>query len=453
MKVDYFYGAQVERIMKHMIRLFGNFNISDGYDENGKQRLRRVPCRNGDISRQAAVQLHENSENKLPSAPFITVSISSMNISRANVRAPMTNQTVVGVNKQNADTKEYSNQLEGYYEIERFNPVPWDFEFQIDIWTTNQQNKFELFEQIATLFAPTVPLQLGTNPLDPTSFAYLELTGYNHTSRSFPQGTDYNLDISQFQMKTMVFLSLPQKVNRAQLISQIVTSMNLPAINDLHLPTLTNWQTVATDVYSPGNHTVQLTQVPKTTNYVVKLLTKYGVDNSNGRVLSWDKLLTYYHPEYKNVQMRLVDTLENDTTQIVGVLTKTETPNEMLLTVDVNTIDATTLPPVDNFVDPTKTLYADVAPGRYIITGDETRTIGSWMSTDDTTVLENGTIIQIEVKSDMTKTHTVTVPTDGAVLINLADARRYKYLKHTSWHDVIKTKYGVGFWRLGFNNV
>lgn len=452
MKIDYYYDAQVERILKHMIRLFGNFSILDGYNANGEPTYRRVPCRNGDISRQAAVVLHGNSENKLPSAPFITVTISNMELARDQVRAPMSNQTVVGVNKKDPVTGQYANQLEGYYEIERYNPVPWNFEFDVDIWTTNQQNKFELFEQIATLFSPAVPLQLGNNPLDPTSFSYVELTSYNHTSRSFPQGTDYNLDISQFKFKTMVFLSLPQKVNRAQLIQQIVTDFNIPAMNDLMLPTLTNWNTIATDVYAPGNHTVQISKASGTNDYRVKLCTKYGVDNVNGRVLSWDKLLTYYSPNYADqyIQLRLVDLLENDSTQIIGALTFMDTPNEMLFTVDPNTLDAPTAEPVLRFIDPMKEIFANLPAGRYIIheTAEE-RTIGSWIGNDNQEMLLHGCIINITQQRDIE----VITPIDGTVLNNIEDGTRYKYLKQVGWHEVIKTTYGTGFWRLSFLDV
>lgn len=37
MKLDYFYGAQMERVMKHLIRIFNNFKVKEGYDEQGNE--------------------------------------------------------------------------------------------------------------------------------------------------------------------------------------------------------------------------------------------------------------------------------------------------------------------------------------------------------------------------------------------------------------------------------
>lgn len=448
MKVDYFYGAQIERLMKHMIRLFSDLKVQDGFDANGKPAYRRVPCRNGDISRQAAVVLRDNSANKLPSAPFITVTISNMGLSRENVRSPMSDQTVVGVNKKDPDTGQYTNQLEGYYEVERHNPVPWDIEFNVDIWTTNQQNKFELFEQIATLFAPSVPLQLSTNPMDPTSWSYVELTNYTHTSRSFPNGSDYELDISQFQFKTMVYLSLPQKVNRATLINEIVTNINTPALDDLLMPTLTNWETVATDVYTPGNHMISVEPTENPVLYNATLLTKFGQKNINNKVLSWNKLFQYYSTEPNtNIQMRLLDQLENDPSEILAKVALTSAPNVLQLTIDPNTLDKVTHEPIAKFFDPKKTLSSELTKVS-VVTRYAVIDSAEPIMMDDVKV-QPGSIIQYDPGTK--KWAVLYEAGEPAVVNNLANGRRYKYLKQIGWHEVIKTKYAQGLWRLGFS--
>ena len=41
--VNYWYNAQVRTIVLHTQRLFSNFYISTGKDENGKDKLKRVP--------------------------------------------------------------------------------------------------------------------------------------------------------------------------------------------------------------------------------------------------------------------------------------------------------------------------------------------------------------------------------------------------------------------------
>ena len=99
MKLDYFYGAQMERVMKHLIRIFNNFKVKEGYDANGNEIFRVVPCRYGDISRMVATSLKEGSENVMPSAPFMTINYTGMELSKNDIRSPMSEQLAVGINK------------------------------------------------------------------------------------------------------------------------------------------------------------------------------------------------------------------------------------------------------------------------------------------------------------------------------------------------------------------
>ncbi len=441
MKLDYFYGGQTERVLKHLIRLFSNFSIQDGFDAAGEPSYRRVPCRAGDISRQAAVVLNENSENKMPSAPFMTVTISGMELMREQTKAPASDQTVVGINKKDPATGQYSNDLEGYYDIERYNPVAWKINFDVDIWTTNQANKFELFEQIATVFSPTVPFQISTNPLDQTAFSYVEMKGYTHTSRSFPQGSDYNLDISQFQFETTMYLSLPAKVNRARLIHQIVTDINVPAIDELELPTLSNWETIATDVYSPGNHSVRLEPTDNPFVYNAVLLTKYGLDNVNGRPLSWEKLLEYYNPALDDVvEISLLDQLEGDNSAIIGDFQLTDDPGRGILTIDTMTLEESKLT-FSKYIAKLASisLNSNENAGTYI-----------WHESAEEIVHNDVTIKPGDIVTVDGDSVTSTTPEHGLVVENSSSGVRYKYLKEIGWHELVKTEYKNGFWRISF---
>lgn len=443
MKLDYFYGGQTERVMKHLIRMFSNFSIQDGYDTQGNPQYRRVPCRAGDISRQAAVIINENSENKMPSAPFITVSFTNFNLKTDQTAAPASDQTVVGINKKQSNGQ-YSNDLEGYYEVERYNPVAWEVEFAVDIWTTSQTTKWELFEQIATVFNKTVPFQLSTNPLDQTSFSYIEMKGYNHTSRSFPQGSDYNLDISQFQFTTTMYLSLPAKVNRAKLINQIVTDINVPGIDEMNLPTLSNWETISTDVFSPGNHMVELVPTNNVNVYNLKLLTKYGVDNMNGQPLSWENLLEYYNPAMdETVEITLLDQIEGDQSEIIGNFQLTTDDSTGILTIDPMTMPEFTLT-FSKYISLQKTLQQNTQGNLIVHESSEPVMISTWYNNNTDFLVEPNMILEYDGTNYVGR-----MPEHGEVVQSL-EGRRYKYLKEIGWHEVVKTRYNVGFWRISF---
>ena len=439
MKLDYFYGAQMERTMKHLIRIFNNFKIKEGYDEDGKEIFRTVPCRYGDVSRLAATQLKENSENILQSAPFMTINLTGMELSKPDIRAPMSDQMAVGINQRDANGQ-YTNEVEGYYELERFNPVPWKVSFDVDIFVTNSINKLELFEQIAVLFAPSVPLQLSTNPNDWTSYSHVELTGFNlNSNRSFPQGTAYNLDMCKFSFQTMVWLSLPAKVNRAVLINQIVTNIRSGTLDDFNLPSITDIPSLKFDVYSPGNHSIAVKPTAKANEYVVTLLGKYGAERVGGMVYDWTKLFQFYTDnKMMTNRITLLEAIEHSPTAIHGTITPSAVPNEALVIIDPNTLPKTTADTFDKFIDFSKGIDA-LQDGTYVVLA----------GTEE--MQYQGQKVQIgDIITKKAASITVVHPQDNEVRADMSTGKRYKYTKGIQWHELVNTKYQPGYWRLGF---
>lgn len=440
MKIDYFYSAQIERVIKHIIRIFSNFQVSNGYDDAGEQLLKRVPCRYGDISRQAGTVIAKNSENLIASAPIMVVNITKLKLSRENVRGPISETVLSGFNKKDASGN-YTNKLDGYYEIERLNPVPWDLEFTIDIWSTTQQQKMELFEQIAVLFAPTVALQLSTNPLDWTSANVIEMTDYELSSRNYPQGTDYTLDISKFSFKTMIWLSLPNKVNRAQLIEQIVVNTSTPSIDDMVLPGLSNWDYLPYNVFTPGNHSIYVSSTQNKNQLQLSLRTKNGDSTVNGLALSWEILLEYYSYDISGCHIRLLELIENSSTEIVGDLVLTQDPNIALLNIRTFTLPNTTIDGVD-YVFSTS-LYDIIS----LATSDlRLLYIGETFNYENS-LIDYGSIINY---NSTTKAVTTELPVDGSIVESKNSGLRYKYSSN-AWNSVINSTYSPGLWRIGFN--
>jgi hypothetical protein len=438
MKVDYCYSAQIERVLKHLVRIFSEFQIQIGKDSDGNPEYKRVPCRYGDMSRQTAVIMNNGSENVAQTAPMMVLSISSLKLSRENIRAPVAEQTMVGINKKNTDGT-YSNELNGYYEIERLNPIPWELEFKINIWTTNTTNKLELFEQISTLFAPSVQFQLSTNPYDWSSSSNIELTDYNYSSRNFPQGTSYTLDISDFSFKTMVWLTTPNKVDRANIIQKIVTSLSVPTITDYDIPLFGQWDYLPYDVYTPGNHNIRVLQ--SGTSVVLTLLTDYGSSTHNGATLSWKTLFSNYTNDTTGSQISLLKSVEDENPILCSI--NSYTANQLQCTVNTNTYP-TTNQVIDYILDSTSTFES------IINTCTNLTYIGF------STLIEEFTFMNNTINSSVILAYDPTL--GSSTVIQLSNVTVCEYNSEIYIYDnkklsrYISSTYTNGFWRVAFPN-
>jgi hypothetical protein len=75
--MDYFYDGQVRRYVTQFMRVFIGFQY-----KAGDGTLSTVPVLYGDMTRQVAAIIKENSENKMPSVPRIACYISGLEMAR-----------------------------------------------------------------------------------------------------------------------------------------------------------------------------------------------------------------------------------------------------------------------------------------------------------------------------------------------------------------------------------
>lgn len=445
MKVDYYYNGQFRRVLKHLIRVFGEFSVMNSIDENGKPVYKKVPCRYADISRMAAYIINGGSENTLQSSPMMTISVQSLKMDRQSIRSPFQEQLVVGENYSPAQNQ-YTKQLDNQYLITRYNPVPWDLTFDLNIWTTTLTAKMELFEQISTLFSPSVTLQLSENPLDWTSAVDVELIDCQFSTRSVPQGTDTELDIMTLSFKCPIWLSLPGTIEKPKLISQIVTKVH-NAKDELDFE-LGDWSEPIVDVFTPKNMCI-LVQELSTVNdsmdtYELTLVNSaMNTRGANGGIFSWDIYLEYLEPGFKDKSMfiKFQRGIE-DSNAIRGEVRSIgsdESANKLIVQVDKGILKKQLA--IQKFVTESSELHGAI-PEQYFV------------NISERDIFYKEQRIPPEYIAKITSTGVDLLPADTITdyIYNAADKDLYKFTSKFGWHKAIMNKYRQGYWRIGFKD-
>ena len=143
---QFFYDEQIRRFLLQVTRVFSNFQVEYGYETDNPQKkaLYRVPVRYGDATRQAQTIIQQNSANSLPSTPLMTFHVTNLNYARDRVQEPYF------VEKQNVRQRYWDTESESYettqgnaFTIEKLMPVPYDLEINVDIWTSNTNQKLQ----------------------------------------------------------------------------------------------------------------------------------------------------------------------------------------------------------------------------------------------------------------------------------------------------------------------
>jgi len=226
MAQTFFYDNQIRRFLLQFTRIMSNFQVMYGAQGSENETLVRVPVRYGDWSRQAQTVVQNNSASTMPSTPLITFYIAGMDYDRPRVQEPyFVSRTQVRQRRYDPDTDTYDTTQGNAFTIERLMPVPYKMTINCDFWTSNTNQKLQLFEQVATLFNPALEIQSTDNYLDWTSLSVVELEQNTWTSRSIPQGTDDPLEILTMRFTVPIWISSPAKVKKLGVVERIIASM------------------------------------------------------------------------------------------------------------------------------------------------------------------------------------------------------------------------------------
>lgn len=223
--MDFFYDGQIRRYVTQFMRVFIGFKYQAG---DGEQR--QIPVMYGDMSRQVASIIKENSENKMLSVPRIACYISGLELDTSRLSdATFVSKVSVRERKYETDPstgeREYLNVQGNSYTVERLMPTPMKLTMKADIWTSNTDQKLQLLEQILILFNPSLELQTTDNYLDWTSLTSLYLNTVNFTSRTIPAGAESEIDICSLDFEMPIYITQPAKVKKLGIVQTIISNV------------------------------------------------------------------------------------------------------------------------------------------------------------------------------------------------------------------------------------
>lgn len=221
--MDFFYDGQIRRYVTQFMRIFIGFKYKAGDGEE-----RQIPVLYGDLTRQVAAIIRENSENKMPTVPRVACYITGLEMDKTRLSDPTFVSKVHIRERRYTDangTIEYQNAQGGNYTVERLMPTPYTLKMKADIWSSNTDQKLQILEQILVLFNPSLEVQTTDNYIDWTSLSVVELANSNFSSRTIPQGAESEIDICSLEFSMPIWITPPAKVKKLGIVQTIVANV------------------------------------------------------------------------------------------------------------------------------------------------------------------------------------------------------------------------------------
>ena len=452
MAQNHFYDNQVRRYILQFIRMFSGFTVKTGKKMNDgtTDYYIRVPSRYGDVSRMASTILKGNSENVVQSAPFIAAHVQSLQPDRQRLQEPFFNDAVsVNERKFDSNSNSYTSEPGQKYSVKRLMPVPYILNMQVDIWTSNTDQKLQLLEQILVLFNPALEIQHNDNPVDWTTITVVEMTDLQWTSRGIPAGIEDQIDIATMIFQIPIWINPPAQVTRQNVVRNIIN--NIYTYNDLDtldydpdaFEFFRDLNAQSSVIVTPGNYALRVYESGGSV-----IASPYANGNYDDSI-PWASVLKDYGTLDSGVsRLRLkyhgeIDDLNAD---VIGTLSTTSDATALAFTIDTDTLPTNTVTSVDRIINastakPGFNGIPSIANGQRYLTLDSADSSSVWgIAIDANDILEyNGTawVKSFDASANSTREY----------VTNTTTSQQFKFEKG-EWTDTYQGIYEGGYWRL-----
>ena len=397
---------------------------------------------------------------------MMTFHITGLTYDRERMQEPYhVNKMMVRQRTWDPGTESYETTQGNAFQVERLMPVPYKLVIDLDIWTSNTNQKMQLFEQIATLFNPALEIQSTDNYIDWTSLSVCNLDNVRWSSRSIPQGTDNPIDIMTMTFSMPIWISSPAKIKKLGVVERVIASIfdaqgdavNALTDNDLLLGTrvkVTPWgyQVLLLD----GQ--LQVLQPAQPVNPDRISLAPFGFPIVENPQITWPTVIGAYGVLRPGISYITLDNPWAPDSSIIGTVAVNPADDRLLIiNIDPDTAPQNTLSPVDAVVNPLTSGPGDgldnsQAGQRYLLneaTGNATNSINpiAWQGTGGQPLIANandiieydGTRWVIAFNSQDTQ--------DPQYVVNLTTGIQY-FWNGTKWVKSIDGLYTGGAWNL-----
>jgi hypothetical protein len=273
-------------------------------------------------------------------------------------------------------TNSYETTQGNAFTIERLMPVPYEMTIALDIWTSNTNQKMQLWEQIVTLFNPSLEIQSTDNFIDWTSLTVLYLKDARWSSRTIPIDAGNPIDVATLTFTLPMWITPPAKVKKLGVVERIIASV-YDAQGDLN-NALTNSDLLlgTRQVFTPYGYQVLLInnklQVLKQQQVVDEPNISLTPPDSPPSNLLWHNVVNMYGTLRSGISYITLE--QPDGTDVMGYVSYDPTDDRFLLfNINTGTKPADTLSPVLAVIDPLRNGPGDGLPGpatnqRYLFT-------------------------------------------------------------------------------------
>lgn len=202
----YYYNNQVKSYMLQFMAVFAGLQVQIGKNDRtgDEEKLISVPIMYGNRDRVVGWIKGQFTQNKPLRLPIMSANIGGIEM------APELRKGV-GTTRRNAYLPRGGLLPDDISVVRQYMPIPYRAMADVAIWSSNTEQRYQILEQVLTLFDPFVQIQKTDAPFDWTKLTNIELLGINYED-NYPIGNERRMLITTLNFQFPIYLAAPANV-------------------------------------------------------------------------------------------------------------------------------------------------------------------------------------------------------------------------------------------------
>ena len=174
----FWYSKELTRCAVQLLSCFSGYQVVTGIQADGERRFLDVPMIWGNASKVGAFILRGGSDNSMSYVPCGALLMTGLKRDDDNRRTSYHSEKINYLERaMNADGIAIAGAPGVKKTIERFMPVAHKMNFEVSYWCSNQDQQFQLMEQIGAIYAVSMDFLMSNSPVDWTHLRWMTWTG------------------------------------------------------------------------------------------------------------------------------------------------------------------------------------------------------------------------------------------------------------------------------------
>jgi hypothetical protein len=199
---NFWYDQQLTGYITQFMAVFSGMYVRIGKNDfNSQTDFIEVPITYGGVDRVVSSIIAQNTQNLPLRLPMFSAKLVDMDPAPERFKG-------VGTVERKSYLPRGQALPDGVQVMHRKTPVPYKLAFELNIFTSNDLQKFQILEQILPLFDPSIQIQTSDDPFDGGKITVLTLETIGF-EENYPAGAERKINTTSMVFSTYGWLSVP----------------------------------------------------------------------------------------------------------------------------------------------------------------------------------------------------------------------------------------------------